>query len=90
METIPYIFSVLLISFAVWQFQKYLKYQVLATKKNELLALEVEIEYKKSSQFKKVSKKIITLENNTNQKLVKINTEILNIEFTLNEIWCSI
>lgn len=89
METIPYFFSVLLIFLAIWQFQNYQKYQVLASKKNEQLAMEFDIENKKTSQLKNVSKKIINLEKNTNQKLVKIQIEIINIDFTLNEIWCN-
>lgn len=89
METIPYFFSVLLIFLAIWQFQNYQKYQVLASQKNELLAMEIDIENKKMTQLKNVTKKIINLEKNTNQKLVKIQIEIINIDFTLNEIWCN-
>lgn len=51
---------------------------------------ELEIEKKNSVQLKSVQKKVKRLEQKTFQKLVKIKVDILNIDFTLGEIFNNI
>lgn len=62
------------------------KQEKMDSKKIKFIEIELQKEREKELQLENVASKIIDFEKNTNQKFLKINVAVFNLDFTLKEI----
>lgn len=71
----------------LWFYKNYQLLKVEETKKLQLLCLELASEKNIFIALQNSSEEINTIENKTQHKLLKIKVDLLNIDFTLKEIF---
>ena len=82
-----YIVFPLISIIGIWFYVSFQKLKQTDTKNLNLLCLELASEKKTANLLKNTSKKVELLSNSTHKKLQKIKVDILNIDFTLSEIF---
>ena len=81
------LFLLLLIALIVYFKMNFQQIKAAEIDRLNLIVTEIEAEKKTSEQLKNLPQEIVSLKKGTQQKLQKIKIDILDIDFTLSEIF---
>lgn len=81
------LFLVLLIALVIYFKIRFQQLKVLETRRLNLICVEIEAEKKKRKKLLTSPQEILFIKKETQQRLQKIKVDILNINFTLSEVF---